>query len=158
MAETQRAQQFAALAAAFSDLSAHLNQPLLHNSILEAAGVSLDAALARLLVGIERHGPIGVVEMSDRTGRDHTTVSRQVAKLVELGFVERKVSADDRRVSKIAASASGARIARALAAAHQRLVLPVLADWSDRDLGDITRLMRRLADDIALLRETLEPA
>lgn len=158
MAETRRSQQFAALATAFSDLSAHLNQPLLQIRILEAAGVELDVALARLLVGIHRHGPIGVVELGERSGRDHTTVSRQVAKLAELGFVERKASAEDRRVSRIAATARGARIARALAAAHQKIVQPVLDDWSERDLVDVTRLMRRLADDVAQLRETLEPA
>lgn len=158
MAETQRSQQFAALATAFSDLSTHLNQPLLHNRVLEVAGVSLDAALARLLVGIHRHGPLGVVDLSDRSGRDHTTVSRQVAKLAELGLVERKVSDEDRRVSKIAATARGARISRALSVAHQKLVQPVLDDWSERDLVELTRLMRRLADDVAQLRETLEPA
>ncbi len=157
MTETQRSQQFAALATAFSDLSAHLNQPLLNNRVLEDAGVALDAALARLLVGIHRHGPIGVVELSDRSGRDHTTVSRQVAKLAELGLVERKVSAEDRRVSKIATTTRGARVAHAVSDAHQRLVQPVLDDWKDRDVVELTRLMRRLADDVANLRTTLEP-
>lgn len=158
MAETQRSQQFAGLAAAFSDLSAHLNQPSLHNRVLALAGVSLDAALARLLVGIYRHGPIGVVELGDRSGRDHTTVSRQVAKLAELGFVERKASDQDRRVSKIAVTGRGVRIANALSVAHQDLILPALDGWSDRDLADLTRLMARLANDVAQLRETVEPA
>jgi DNA-binding MarR family transcriptional regulator len=157
MAETQRSQQFAALATAFSDLSTHLNHPLLHNRVLEEAGVSLDAALARLLVGIHRHGPIGVVDLSDRSGRDHTTVSRQVAKLAELDLVERTVSSEDRRVSKIAATAHGARVARAVSDAHERLVQPVLEGWKERDVVELTRLMRRLADDVAQLRETLEP-
>ena len=157
MAETQRAQQFAALATAFSDLSAHLNQPSLNQRVLEDAGVSLDAALARLLVGVHRHGPIGVVDLSDRSGRDHTTVSRQVAKLAELGLVERKVSNEDRRVSEIAATASGARVARAVSEAHQKLVQPVLDGWKERDVVELTRLMRRLADDVAKLRETVEP-
>ena len=157
MAETQRAQQFAALATSFSDLSAHLNQPSLNQRVLEDAGVSLDAALARLLVGVHRHGPIGVVDLSDRSGRDHTTVSRQVAKLAELGLVERKVSNEDRRVSEIAATASGARVARAVSEAHQKLVQPVLDGWKERDVVELTRLMRRLADDVAKLRETVEP-
>jgi DNA-binding MarR family transcriptional regulator len=158
MAETQRSQQFAALATAFADLSAHLNQPLLHNRVLEDAGVSLDAALARLLVGVHRHGPIGVVDLSDRSGRDHTTVSRQVAKLAELGLVERKASQEDRRVSKIVTTTRGARVARAVADAHQKLVQPVLDGWKDRDVVELTRLMRRLADEVAQLRDSLELA
>ncbi len=157
MADTQRSQQFTDLATAFADLSAHLNQPLLHNRVLEDAGVSLDVALTRLLVGVHRHGPIGVVDLSDRSGRDHTTVSRQIAKLAELGLVERTVSAEDRRVSKIATTARGARVARAVANAHRKLVQPVLDGWKERDVAELTRLMRRLAEDVAQLRETLEP-
>lgn len=158
MRDTQRAQHFAALASAFSDLTAHLNQAMLHNRVLEEVGVALDAALARLLVAVHRHGPIGVVDLSDRSGRDHTTVSRQAAKLFELGLVERRENPRDRRVSKLAATASGARMARELAIAHQNVVLPVLDGWSEGDLAELTRLMRRLANDVAQLRAALVPA
>lgn len=158
MRDKPRSQQFAALAAAFADLTAHLNQPLLHNRVLETAGVSLDVALARLLVGVHRHGPVGVVELGDLSGRDHTTVSRQIAKLVELGLVERKASKDDRRVSKIGVTPTGARMAREISEAHRRVVMPMLDGWSERDIADVTRLMRRLADDVAQVREAREPA
>lgn len=158
MRETQRVRDFAALSAAFGDLHAHLHQPQLHNRVLEDAGVSLDAALARLLIGIDRHGPVGIVEIAERSGRDHTTVSRQVAKLVELGLIERKASEEDRRISLAAATTKGARVANALRAAHMRLVMPLLDGWSARDLADATRLMRRLADDIAQVRSVVEPA
>ena len=157
MREPQRAREFAALATAFADLTANLNQPQLHNRVLEEAGISLDAALARLLLKIERSGPIGVVELGDLVGRDHTTISRQVGKLVDLGLVERVTGKQDRRVSRAVATAKGSRIARALAAAHARLVLPAFDTWSDRDFTEITRLMRRLADDVAHLHKTAEP-
>lgn len=156
--EPQRAREFAALASAFADLTANLNQPQLHNRVLEEAGVSLDAALARLLFKIDRSGPIGVVELGDLVGRDHTTISRQVGKLVELGLVERHASEHDRRVSQTAVTAKGGRIVRALAAAHATLLLPAFDAWTDRDFADITRLMRRLADDVAQLHKATEPA
>ena len=158
MRDTNRAREFAALATAFADLTAHLNQPQLHSRVLEEAGVSLDAALARLLLKIERNGPIGVVELGDLVGRDHTTISRQVGKLVELGLVERRASEQDRRISQAVATAKGGRIARALVAAHASLVLPAFDAWSDRDFAEIARLMRRLADDVAHLHKTVEPA
>lgn len=154
MREPDRTREFAVLAAAFADLTAHLNTPQLHNRVLDAAGVSLDAALARLLIGIHRRGPIGVVDLADRTGRDHTTVSRQVAKLVELGMVERRASQVDRRVSEAVVTGKGAKLAARLSAAHTSLVLPALDSWSDRDFTEISRLMRRLADDVAKLRAT----
>lgn len=156
---TSRNREFAELAEAFSDLTAHLNQPQLHARILEEAGVSLDAALARLLLGLRRHGgPIGLVEAAERAGRDHTTISRQVAKMAELGLVERRQSAEDRRVSTVAITAKGERIAEAISEAHMRIVLPALDGWNDRDFSELRRLMRRLADDVAQLREKVEPA
>ena len=157
MPTSQRARDFAALATAFADLTANLNQPQLHNRVLEEAGVELDAALARLLFKIDANGPIGVVELGDLVGRDHTTISRQVGKLVDLGLVERQPSKNDRRISQAAATVKGSRIARALAAAHATLVLPAFDAWSDRDFAEITRLMRRLADDVAHLHKTAEP-
>ncbi|WP_437483456.1 hypothetical protein WME75_42850 [Sorangium sp. So ce1014] len=47
------------------DLIALMNQPHRDQALLAEAGISLDRALFALLVGIERFGPIGVVELSD---------------------------------------------------------------------------------------------
>ena len=41
-----------------------------------------------------------MVELADRAGRDYTTISRQVAKLAELGLVDRRPSRADRRVKE----------------------------------------------------------
>src|SRR3546814_7282965 len=69
-------------------------------------GISLDGALFPLLVGIERRGPIGVVDLADGVGRDYTTVSRQVAKLEGLGLITRKADAKDRRIRMAAITRS----------------------------------------------------
>ncbi len=45
------------------------------------ARIQLDRALCTDPCGIQTFGPIGVVELAERAGRDYTTVSRQVAKL-----------------------------------------------------------------------------
>ncbi|MEJ0041524.1 MAG: MarR family transcriptional regulator [Rhizomicrobium sp.] len=62
-----------------------LNEPQRDEALIKAAGIALDRALFPLLVRIERNGPIGVVRLAELAGRDHTTVSRQVARLEELG-------------------------------------------------------------------------
>ena len=69
-----------------------MNRPQRDEALIREAGIPLDRALFPLLVGIERFGPIGVVELADRVGRDYTTVSRQVAKLESLGLAERRQS------------------------------------------------------------------
>src|SRR5689334_2842457 len=92
---------------ALLDIVAMMNRPQRDEVLIEAAGIPLDRALFPLLVGVERFGPIGVVELADRAGRDYTTVSRQVAKLEQLGLVQRQPSAADRRVREAAISPKG---------------------------------------------------
>ncbi|XXV00306.1 MarR family transcriptional regulator [Sorangium sp. So ce1153] len=133
---------------AMVDLIAVMNQPQRDQALLAEAGVSLDPALFRLLVGIERFGPIGVVELSERAGRDYTTVSRQVAKLESLGLIERRPSPADRRIHEAVITDKGRQITDALDAARQRLAAPILARWSEEDLSDLVRLMRRFVDDL----------
>ncbi|WP_437575515.1 MarR family winged helix-turn-helix transcriptional regulator [Sorangium sp. So ce887] len=133
---------------AMVDLIALMNQPQRDQTLLAEAGLSLDRALFPLLVGIERFGPIGVVELSDRAGRDYTTVSRQVAKLESLGLIERRPSPADRRIHEAVITDKGRQVTDALDAARQRLAAPILAKWSEEDFSDLVRLMRRFVDDL----------
>ncbi|MEV7085636.1 MarR family transcriptional regulator [Streptomyces sp. NPDC093085] len=134
------------------DLIAITNQPYRDDALLAEAGIKLDRALFPLLVGIRRFGPIGVVDLAERAGRDHTTVSRQVAKLADLGLVERRPSPSDRRIKEAVVTDEGRRATDALDAARNRLNAPVLGHWSDRDLLELDRLMRRYVDDMIALR------
>jgi DNA-binding MarR family transcriptional regulator len=130
------------------DLVAIMNMPQLDKHLLAEAGVELDQALFPLLIAVERYGPIGVVDLAGRAGRDYSTVSRQVARLAELGLVTRQPNPRDRRVIESAVTSQGERIVAALDAARQRLNAPVFAQWSDRDLFDLVRLLRRYVDEL----------
>lgn len=130
------------------DLVALMNMPQRDDELIDAAGVDLDRALFRLLVAVQRFGPIGVVELAERAGRDHTTVSRQVAKLAELGLVERRPSLADRRVKEAVITDAGRRVAEALEVARHNMMAPAFAEWSDRDLIELDRLLRRLVNDM----------
>jgi DNA-binding IclR family transcriptional regulator len=66
-----------------------------------------------------------VVRLTDRMGRDYTTVSRQMARLEELGLVKRRVSTD---------------------VAREEIALTPFEGWSHRDFDELVRLMRILAD------------
>jgi DNA-binding MarR family transcriptional regulator len=140
------------------DLVAFTNLPHRDEELIAEAGIELDQALFRLLVGVQRFGPISVGELAQRADRDHTTVSRQVAKLAELGLIERRPSPVDKRVKEAMITAAGRRVTDALDAARRRLSTPVFDQWSDRDLLELERLMRRFADDLlsmsAVAKET----
>ena len=96
------------------DLVGFLNRPQRDAALIQEAGISLDRALFPLLMGIQRHGPVGVVELAELAGRDYTTVSRQVAKLESLGLIARNASPADKRIRAAVITAKGRTMAIAL--------------------------------------------
>ncbi|GBQ86530.1 MarR family winged helix-turn-helix transcriptional regulator [Gluconobacter albidus] len=136
------------LHSALIDLVDEINRPRRDDRLIEEAGLPLDRALFPLLARVGRYGPIGVVELADRTGRDHTTVSRQMAKLESLGLIERQPSIKDRRVREAVVSTRGREMIAVLNRARERLANRILASWTDDDLDQLGKLLRRFADDL----------
>ena len=133
-----------------------MNRPQRDEMLIREAGIPLDRALFPLLVGIERLGPIGVVDLADRAGRDHTTVSRQVAKLESLGLVARRESAADRRVREAVVTDKGKATVALVDAARERVGRAVFESWDAEEFDTLVRLMGKLAD--ALAGEPFPPA
>jgi DNA-binding MarR family transcriptional regulator len=143
---THICEQIRTLHEALIDVVSAINRPQRDEMMVRDAGISLDRALFPLLVVIERRGPIGVVDLADRVGRDYTTVSRQVAKLEGLGLVERQAAAADRRVSQATVTAKGRAMTNAVDKARERIVGAMFARWDDRDVKELVRLVRMFAD------------
>jgi DNA-binding MarR family transcriptional regulator len=128
------------------DIVSAMNRPQRDNALIKEAGIRLDRALFPLLVVIERFGPIGVVDLADRVGRDYTTVSRQLAKLESLGLVNRPTSATDRRVRAAAITRKGRAMTELVAAARARIGRVIFETWDEHDIQELVRLMRKFAD------------
>ncbi len=148
MHNTRISEQIMDLHGALIDIVSVMNRPQRDEAMVREAGISLDRALFPLLVGIERRGPIGVVELADSVGRDYTTVSRQVAKLESLGLVERLASAADRRVRQAIVTPKGQTMTDAVDKARDRIGQAIFSTWDERDVEQLVRLMRKFADDI----------
>jgi DNA-binding MarR family transcriptional regulator len=138
---------------ALLDIASVMNRPQRDEAMIRAAGIPLDRALFPLLVGIGRFGPIGIVEIADRVGRDYTTVSRQVAKLAELGLVERQASISDARVRQAVVTARGKAMTDLIDAAREKIGRDIFASWDRSDIDALVRLMRRFADALAEVPE-----
>jgi len=134
---------------ALLEIVSEMNRPERDADMLKLAGLTLERALFPLLVMVERFGPVGVVDLAGRVGRDHTTVSRQVARLEELGLVSRRPSPTDHRVRQAIVSATGKRAIEAVDAARERVALALFKDWSLCDFDQLVRLTRKFADGIA---------
>jgi DNA-binding MarR family transcriptional regulator len=140
-----------ALAGAMLDLLGFLNSPQRDDALLREAGVSLDRALFPLLVILGARGALGVAELADQVGRDHTTVSRQLAKLESLDLVARYEGGDDRRRRAAALTSAGKKIVRAITQARRRLLSKALAQWSEADRAALASLNRRFADALMMM-------
>jgi DNA-binding MarR family transcriptional regulator len=131
---------------ALLDIVSAMNRPQRDEILIREAGIPLDRALFPLLVGVERFGPVGVVELADRAGRDYTTVSRQVAKLESLGLVRRRGSATDRRVREALITPKGKAMTDLVDAARERIARAIFRSWDASEFDDLVRLMTKFAD------------
>jgi DNA-binding MarR family transcriptional regulator len=136
------------LHAALLSIISVMNRPRGDDTLIREAGIPLDRALFPLLVGIERLGPIGIVDLAERVGRDYTTVSRQVTKLEGLGLVRRQSVGDDRRIREAVVTSKGRVMTDALDAARDRLARELFSRWNKRDIDELVRLLQKFAEDI----------
>lgn len=146
MQDTHIAEQIRSLHASLLDVMSAMNRPQRDEALIREAGIPLDRALFPLLVGVARFGPVGVVDLADRAGRDYTTISRQLARLEELGLVERRESAADRRVREAVVTQKGGAMVRRIDDARERMGRAIFASWDPHDVDELVRLIRRLAD------------
>lgn len=138
--------QFKDLHRCLLDIMGVMNRPERDAYMVRAAGISLDRTLFPLLVSVERLGPIGLVELAQRAGRDYTTVSRQVAKLEAQGLVKREENTVDRRVRKVAITPQGKAMTNRVDAARERMGRAIFHTWEPQEVEDLIRLMRKFAD------------
>ena len=121
-----------------------MNRPEIDARFLARSGVKLDRALFPLLTRIGAYGPIGAVELASLTGRDHSTVSRQTAKLEELGLVERTRSTSDGRIRLLQPSATGRRMLAEFARTRRTLMENYFGNWNEQERRQLLRLLGKM--------------
>jgi len=132
---------------ALQDLTAFMTGPLIHESITREAGVSIDRALFYLLLRICRREPVKIDALAQWAHRDHSTVSRQVEKLVQMGFVERRPSATDARVREVIASKNGWAAAERIFTAYEKSSELAFETWSQQQIRMFTLLVHKFVQD-----------
>jgi DNA-binding MarR family transcriptional regulator len=73
----------------------------------QEAGADLSPSLSSALASIDRHGPVTPSELATHERVQRPTATRVLARLEELGLVERAPDPADRRSSLISVSADG---------------------------------------------------
>ena len=104
----------------------------------------LDGAAYGLLVLLDDAGPLRASDVVARLGLDKSTVSRQVASLVDLGLVDRAADPDDGRAQVLSTSEEGHRRLSRLRDARRARWEADLSDWETSDVATLAELLGRL--------------
>lgn len=91
-------------------------------ALMAQHGIDLPAAHFPLLAALDRHGPLGVGELSTAVGVSQPVVTRSLHGLEASGLVESGSLAQDRRIRKVQLSEAG----QALVERARREVWPVI--------------------------------
>jgi DNA-binding MarR family transcriptional regulator len=120
-----------------------MNRPDIDAAFLARTKVKLDRALFPLLSRIGVEGPIGTVELAALTDRDHSTVSRQVAKLEALGLVERALNEKDRRIRHLKPTAAGRAMLDKFSKVRRKMIGEHFAGWTEEDRQAFLSYLKR---------------
>lgn len=142
-----------AIASALIELTGLLNSPRQDEVLLRAAGVSLDRALFPLLVRLSAAPAMSVAQLADQAGRDPSTISRQIAKLEQLGLVKRPSAQEDMRVRAAAITRAGARMVRTITETRRKALGELMRDWPAAERKMLPVLLQKFAD---AMRKKLE--
>lgn len=116
----------------------------------EAAEVDLAQPPYVLLRTLIDEGPLPMGGLSRLAHMDMGMAARQVNGLVEAGLVARQPDPADGRISLVAATTDGRRVAGLLQDVRRRHLERALSGWSEPELEEFDRLLTRfLADTTA---------
>lgn len=103
----------------------------------------LERAAYAILGMLNDEGPMRAAELAGRFHLDASTVSRQIATLVDRGLVVREPDAEDRRAFWLLGTPGGREALEATRAARRRIVRDVLEAWSLQDRAAFASLLEQ---------------
>ena len=113
-----------------------------------------DFALLAILEQCPHEAGLRTSQLASIQGQDISTVSRRLSHLEGLGLLDRLPDPSDGRASTVRLTARGRAELADERAARSGLFAAILADWPERDLADLDRLMARLSADLAADAQT----
>ncbi|MEU9332944.1 MarR family transcriptional regulator [Streptomyces sp. NPDC048290] len=100
-------------------------------------------SVAALLV-VEEHGDLRIGRLAELLAVDMSVTSRHVAHLADRGLLERTCDPADKRSRILRLTPDGRSVLDELQRRSTALLAERLSEWTDDEVGELTRLMARL--------------
>lgn len=104
---------------------------------------SMDRAAYLLLNRLDNEGPMGVKALAASMGIDSSTVTRQVAPLVDTGLVKRTSHPEDGRAVVLQLSPRGAARLEEVRSSRRQLMAELTHDWAPEEREQFCTLLTR---------------
>lgn len=104
---------------------------------------SMDRAAYLLLNRLDKEGPMGVKALAASMGIDSSTVTRQVAPLVDTGLVKRTSHPEDGRAVVLQLSPRGIARLEEVRSSRRQLMAELTQDWAPEEREQFCTLLTR---------------
>ncbi|MEV6167623.1 MarR family transcriptional regulator [Streptomyces sp. NPDC051954] len=112
---------------------------------------------AAVLTLLGRYGDMRMSRLAELLAVDMSVTSRHVAHVAERGWIERSPDPADKRSRILRLTPVGQALLDELSRRTTELLADRLHDWSDDEVGQLTRLMARLRDSFGDCRPVHRP-
>ncbi|MDT3396713.1 MarR family transcriptional regulator [Streptomyces sp. B1866] len=116
---------------------------------------SMDRAAYLLLNRLDQEGPMGVKALAGGMGIDSSTVTRQVAPLVDSGMVKRTSHPEDGRAVVLQLSPRGKARLEEVRSSRRALMARATEAWSDEERDMFCELLTRFNSALSSIHTTL---
>jgi DNA-binding MarR family transcriptional regulator len=116
----------------------------------QESGADLSPSLSSALASIGRHGPVTPSELAAHERVQRPTATRVIARLEELGLVERAADPSDRRSSLLSTSGEGRALLRRLRTRKSQYLARRLAGLDPAEIQTLERaaaILERMLDE-----------
>jgi DNA-binding MarR family transcriptional regulator len=115
----------------------------------DRSGVSLSKPSLSILSGLHGSGPVRLSRLARLTDMEAALVSREVARLVDDGYVCRTADPTDGRAAIVELTPRGQRAYDAYRDATDAIVVETFAGWSAKEVHVLADYLERVAIDVA---------